>query len=81
MIEHRTDGLPLSSWINVVLSFLFMVIGVPLLLWFLALLVGAGWQRLTLYSPYCWGVLALSAVLGFGNAFRYYERAKSKLTK
>ena len=82
MTEEKTDGLSLLSWINVVLSFLFMAIGVPLLLSLVILLVwGFNWRFLILESPYCWGVLAIGAVLGFGNATRYYKQLKAKLLK
>lgn len=81
MAEQRTDNLPLSIYINVVLSFLFIVIGVPVLLWLLALLVAPGWHLFMLHPPLCWGVLAIGAVLGFGNAFHYYTRANSRLEK
>ena len=82
MTEGKTDGLSLLSWINVVLSFLFMAIGVPLLLSLVILLVGGfNWRFLILESPYCWAFLAIGAVLGFGNAMRYYKRAKAKLLK
>jgi hypothetical protein len=79
MAAQKSDSLPLSSQINVVLSFLFMVISVPLLLWLIASL--AGWRRLMLQSPLCWGILAISVVLGFSNATYYYRRVKSKLPK
>ena len=82
MVEQRSDGLPLSSWINVVISFLFMAISALLLL---GLLVALVWGPLTvgvvlLYTPYGWVGLAISALFGFANASRYYKRAKSELT-
>jgi len=81
MTAQKNDRLPLSSRINVGLSFLFMVISVPLLLWLIASLVSPGWRKLMLQSPLCWGILAISVVLGFSNAAHYYRRVKSKLTK
>ena len=54
MAEQRTDNLLLSIYINVVLSFLFMAIGVPVLLWLLALLVAPGWHLFMLH-PHCAG--------------------------
>jgi hypothetical protein len=43
--------------------------------------VAPGWRRLMLQSPLCWGILAISVVLGFSNAASYYRRLKSKLTR
>ena len=81
MPAQKRDGLPFSSRINVVLSFLFMVVSLPLLLWLIASMVAQGGRRLMLQSPLCWGILAISAVLGFSNAASYYRRVKSKLTR
>jgi hypothetical protein len=81
MPAQKNDGLPFSSRINVLLSFLFMAVSVPLLLWLIASAVAPGWRRLMLQSPLCWGILAISVVLGFSNAASYYRRLKSKLTR
>ena len=79
MTEEKTDGLSLLSWINVVLTFLFMQIGVPVVVVGVILLVSPNWRFLVLQPPYCWAFLAIGAVLGFGNATRYYKRAKAEL--
>ena len=81
MPAQKNNGLPFSSWINVVLSFLFMAISVPVLLWLVAMLVAPGGRTLMFESPLCWGILAISLVLGFSNASYYYRRVKSKLPK
>lgn len=81
MSKQSNGELSFSRWINVVLSFLFMVIGIPLLLWLVAMLVAPGGRRLIFEPPLCWGILGISLVLGFSNASYYYKRVKSKLTK
>jgi len=81
MSKQSNGELSFSRWINVVLSFLFMAISVPVLLWLVAMLVAPGWRTLMFESPLCWGILAISLVLGFSNASYYYKRVKSKLTK
>ena len=82
MAEETNDGLPLKIWINVVLSFLFFAVGLPLLC-MLALLLFSGYAIVLLFHyPYSWvgwGILAITLVLGYGNASRYYKRAKAEL--
>ncbi len=77
MAEERGQGITFFQWINVILSFLFMVIGLPVLLYLAA--AALGWQRLVYWSPLYWGILAISLVLGFSNASHYYKRLQSKL--
>ena len=82
MTGNQTDKLPLMSRVNVVVSFLFMLIAVPLIIIPVGLLlVPNWWQVFVLHSPYCWGVLGISVVLGYGNAIRYYWREKSRLAE
>jgi hypothetical protein len=78
--EKGTDRLPLLVWINVVLTFLFMQIGVPLVVYLVMTLALPPWRGfLVRKPPYCWCFLAIGAVLGFGSATRHYKRAKAKL--
>jgi hypothetical protein len=81
MEEQRNDELSLLAWMNVVLSFLFMVVAVPLLLWLLSLLLAPNWHRLIFSYPFSVGILLICVVLGYGNASRYYRRAKSRLKR
>ncbi len=85
-MRKKTDSLPLSIRINVGLSFLFMLVAVPLLLWTFVVLFAPGatftaGQMLIFCSPIQMGVLVIGAVLGLANALGYYMRAKSRLTK
>ena len=57
MEEQRNDELSLLAWMNVVLSFLFMVVAVPLLLWLLSLLLAPNWHRLIFSYPFSVGIL------------------------
>jgi hypothetical protein len=77
MPEERDQALSFFRRINVLLSFLFMVISIPLLIY----LVAPGWRTLMFTPPLCWGILAISLLLGFSNASHYYQRLQAKLRK
>ncbi len=66
MKRHQVS---LLVWINVVLTFLFMQIGVPLVVYLVMTLALPPWGGfLVREPPYCWCFLAIGAVLGFGSA-------------
>ena len=81
MSEQNNGELSLLQWINVVLSFLFMLIILPVAFWLVTELVASSWRTLMFESPLSWGFLAIILILAFSNAFYYYKRVKSKLTK
>jgi len=77
MPEETDQALPFFHPINVLLSFLFMAISIPALLF----LVAPGWRTLMFTPPLCWGILGISLLLGFSNASQHYQRLQAKLSK
>ena len=72
-------GLPLSSWINVVLSFVFVVFGVTFVLWPAFWQFGRNWVAKESIATVGWVIIAIGAFLGLVNAFLYYQRIKTKV--
>ena len=74
----KIRAMPLSFWINIGLSFAFVVIGVTFVLWSAFWKFGRDWVSEELISTVGWGVLAVGLVLGVANAVRYYRRVMAK---
>ena len=88
--SHTKDGdrsrtskpaaLPLSTSMNVVLSFVFVAFGVTFVLWPAFWQFGRDLVAKESIATVGWVILAIGVVLGLINAFLYYLRAKSKLS-
>ncbi len=77
----RPAALPLSTIINVVLSFVFVALGITFLLWTAFWQFGRDLVPDESIATVGWVILAIGVVLGLINAFLYYSRAKAKQTK
>jgi hypothetical protein len=71
-------ALPLSSWINVVLSFVFVVFGVTFALWPAFWQFGRNWVAEESIATVGWVIFGVGVVLGLVNAIRYYSRVNGK---
>ena len=77
----KAVGVPVSSWINVVLSFLFAFFGVHFVLWIAFFTLGKDWfADESLVTAY-WTMVAIAAAIGLFNACFFYTRAKAKLSR
>ncbi len=76
----KPTALPLSTSINVVLSFVFVILGVTFVLWLAFWQFGRDLVARDSIATVGWVILAIGVVLGLVNAFLYYSRAKAKLS-
>ena len=76
----KPAALPLSTSMNVVLSFVFVVLGVTFVLWPAFWQFGRDLVAEESIATVGWAILAIGVVLGLINAFLYYSRAKAKLS-
>ena len=76
----KPAALPLSTSMNVVLSFVFVVLGVTFVLWTAFWEFGRDLVAKESIATVGWAILAIGVVLGLINAFLYYSRAKVKLS-
>ena len=75
----KPAALPLSTLINVALSFLFVVLGVTFLLWSAFGQFGRDLVAKDSIATVGWVILAVGVVLGLINALLYYSRAQARL--
>jgi hypothetical protein len=76
----KSAALPLSTWFNVALSFVFVVLGVTFVLWQAFWQFGRELVGEDSIATVRWVILAIGVVLGLINAFRYYSRTKARLS-
>ena len=76
--SSKAAALPLSSWINVVLSFVFVVLGITFTLWPAFWQFGRNWVAKESIATVGYVILGIGVVLGLINAFRYYSRIKAQ---
>ena len=77
----EAKGLPLSFWINVALSFVFVFIGVTFVSGLAFWEFARDWVGKESVATVGWVILAIGVVLGLFNAFRYYACTKAKMSK
>jgi len=76
----KPAALPLSAWISVALSFVFVALGVTFVLWPAFWQFGRDLVAKESIASVGYVILAIGVILGLLNAFFYYSRTKAKLS-
>ena len=77
----EAKDLPLSFWINVALSFVFVFVGVTFVSGVAFMKFARDWVGKESAPTLGWVILAIGVVLGLFNVFRYYTSATAKMSK
>ena len=77
----EAKDLPLSFWINVALSFVFVFIGVTFVSGVAFWKFARDWGGKESAATVGWVILAIGVILGSFNAFRCYKCTTAKMSK
>ncbi len=77
----EAKDLPLSFWINVALSFVFVFVGVTFVSGVAFWEFARDWVGKESAPTVGWVILTIGVILGLFNAFRYYTSTTAKMSK
>ncbi len=77
----EAKDLPLSFWINVALSFVFVFVGVTFVSSVAFMEFARDWVGKESAPTVGWVILTIGVVLGLFNAFRYYTSTTANMSK